>query len=232
MEKWEVAVEKFLQKWKERDDIEGFMVCGSYVTGSPSERSDIDLYIVLSSGIDWRMRGNEIVDGFLIEYFVNPPEQIPEYFKEDYRYNSRQAAHMFVTGRVLYEKSGIVVRLQDEARQWMEKEFPELDAFDVENNKYGLWDTLDNLHDAYETGSPSFTYAYWNAIRNAFEFYSKYLKFERIPSHRIHEQLNDDAVMEKYMVPPYPDEEFKKLVNRANAVTSKKDMLQCFKEIV
>ena len=45
MEHWETAVESFTKKWSDKDNVEGFLVCGSYVTGSPSKRSDIDLHI-------------------------------------------------------------------------------------------------------------------------------------------------------------------------------------------
>ena len=83
MKDWETALDKFLVSWKVRKEVTGVLVCGSFVTGKPAPHSDIDLHIVLSESVLWRERGNKIVDGFLIEYFANPPRQIREYFKED-----------------------------------------------------------------------------------------------------------------------------------------------------
>ncbi|WP_231630083.1 nucleotidyltransferase domain-containing protein [Lysinibacillus sp. ZYM-1] len=76
MDNWKIALETLLKDWQGRDDVVGTLVCGSYVTGKPSKRSDIDVHIVLENDVTWRERGNQIIDGFLIEYFANPPGQI------------------------------------------------------------------------------------------------------------------------------------------------------------
>lgn len=44
-------------------------VCGSYITGNPSTHSDLDVHIILNENVNYRERGNKIVDGLLIEYF-------------------------------------------------------------------------------------------------------------------------------------------------------------------
>ncbi len=232
MDKWETVVQSFIEKWKSKENIEGFLVCGSYVTGLPSQRSDIDLHIILSPEIDWRQRGSEIVDGFLIEYFVNPPSQIETYFADDYKANRKHAAHMFVTGKILIDKNGIVANLKTSAENWLMKDFPELDKITVELNKYTLWDLLDNLQDLYESGSNSFTYTYWSSLKTAFEFYSRYLRHDVIPIHKMDEQLNNDSIQAKYLVQEYPDERFKDMMNDALNAQDIKQMKKCFKEIV
>ena len=54
---WEKALNKFLKPWKKRKDVIGFLVCGSYITGNPTNRSDVDLHIITSEENDWRERG-------------------------------------------------------------------------------------------------------------------------------------------------------------------------------
>ncbi|MGE8035840.1 nucleotidyltransferase domain-containing protein [Lysinibacillus sp. NPDC093692] len=54
MEEWRIALEEFLKDWKNRNDVVGALVCGSYVTGNPTNRSDIDVHIILSDDVDWR----------------------------------------------------------------------------------------------------------------------------------------------------------------------------------
>ncbi len=66
------------------NDTIGILVCGSYITGNPSTHSDLDVHIILNENVNYRERGNKIVDGLLIEYFANPAKQIREYFKDDY----------------------------------------------------------------------------------------------------------------------------------------------------
>jgi len=106
MEKWRQAVELFLNDWKKMKTLLGRWFCGSYVTGNPSEHSDIDLHLLLKSGIDWRERGNKVVDGYLIEYFANPKEQILKYFHEEIASRSCVTAHMFASGEILFDKTG------------------------------------------------------------------------------------------------------------------------------
>ena len=67
-ENWEKAVDKFIKKWKSKKEVIGALVCGSYVTGNPTKHSDIDIHIILDNKCNWRMRGDEYVDGFLMEY--------------------------------------------------------------------------------------------------------------------------------------------------------------------
>ncbi len=60
------------------------MLSGSRVTSFASKYSDIDVYIILSDDVEWRERGNKMIDGCLIEYFANPIKQIKSYFKEEF----------------------------------------------------------------------------------------------------------------------------------------------------
>jgi len=155
MQNWEKALDKFLVDWRDREDVIGILVCGSYITGDPSRHSDIDLHIITSEENDWRERGNKIVNEYLIEYFVNPPRQIREYFREDHQTNSISASTQFVTGRVILDRDGIVAHLKKEAQDWINKEFNELDSSSISIMKYALWDSLDNLRDLYEKKSKS-----------------------------------------------------------------------------
>lgn len=232
MAAWMKAVEKFLNDYTKDLDVEGVIVCGSYVTGSPSKRSDVDLHIILSSEYDWRERGSRIIDGVLIEYFVNPPQQMPEYFKEDFDDFRRHAAHMLATGKIIQDRNGVVASLRDEAKKWMMKPFPDVGSTGLALSKYGLWDMLDNLSDLYENNSPSFSYAYWNSLNSAFEFYSKYLGHDVIPVHKIYEQLNDEKVQKKYHLEPFPDSIFRAIMNEAIGASNRDSMMKSFQNII
>ena len=47
MEKWKLALNKFLERYENKDFYEGAIACGSYVSGNANEFSDIDVHIVL-----------------------------------------------------------------------------------------------------------------------------------------------------------------------------------------
>lgn len=52
MQNWETALKKFLKSWKNKKEVVGALVCGSFVVGNPTKHSDIDLHIVLKDGTE------------------------------------------------------------------------------------------------------------------------------------------------------------------------------------
>ena len=158
LKEWEKTLNVFLREWKEREDVIGAMVCGSYVTGHPSPHSDIDVHIILSDEADWRERGNILIDGYLIEYFINPPRQIKKYFEDDYNSLRPHSMVQFLTGKVIFDEYNEIGKLENEARMWLNKEHNKLNNIAVEMMKYHLWDTLDNLADCYEQDRMDFEF--------------------------------------------------------------------------
>ena len=231
MQDWEKALKKFTDTWENRDEVTGFLVCGSYVTSNPTEHSDIDLHIILADTVDWRERGNQIIDGYLIEYFANPPDQIREYYQEDYESNKMHCQTQFATGRILLDRDGIVAQLKKEAEEWLGKQFKPFDEAALEIQKYALWDALDNLRDLHERESKSFTYAYHNALRQALTFYAKFLQVEVISTTHIYEQLTDPKIQRKYLQPEFPDPVFRDLFTEAITATSPPHMMTSFEKI-
>ncbi len=211
MQDWEGALWKFLADWQNRADVVGALVCGSYVTENPASRSDLDLHIILSDEVDWRERGNLYVDGFLIEYFANPPRQIRGYFAEDYADHTTSSMVQFLTGRVLFDKSGIIERLKKEAAEWKAKEHAPLAPALVELRKYGLWDAYDNLQACYEAEGPDFWFVYQHTLGRLFQDYLALLNLERIPYHQISAYLSDPVYLDKYLKCPFPDAAFAEL---------------------
>ena len=232
MQNWEKALDKFLVDWRDREDVIGILVCGSYITGDPSRHSDIDLHIITSEENDWRERGNTIVDGYLVEYFVNPPRQIQEYFVEDYQSNNIMAATQFVTGRIILDRDGAVAELRKEAQDWINKEYKELDSTNISIMKYALWDSLDNLRDLNEKKSKSYRYTYYGTLRSLFEFYSRYLRWEIYSPVRIVELLTDPKTQEKYLQSEYSDSVFRDLFIEAVSLVEESEMITCLEKIV
>ncbi len=208
MKQWERALHVFLEEWKNREDVIGAIVCGSYVTGDPSPHSDIDVHLILSDEVNWRKRGNVVVDRYLIEYFANPPKQIKKYFEEDHKNGRPHSMVQFLTGRTVFDKFGEIEILKDEAKVWFNKEYKELKNSPLELTKYHLWDTLDNLTDCYEQDRTDFDFVYYNALRVLFEEYSNYLRTEIIPIDQIFRFISDPHFLEKYLANPFPDQHF------------------------
>ncbi|KUH34707.1 nucleotidyltransferase [Thermococcus celericrescens] len=208
MRDWKQALEKFMGEWRKRDFVEAALLTGSYAVGLETERSDVDVYIILSDDVDWRERGNVVVDGILIEYFVNPARQIRRYFEKELSQNSRSTARIVTIGKVLFDKTGITETLKMEAREYMETPFERPDETWVEVAKYSLWDALDSLKDAEERSDPSYAHIYHLALRRALEVYSKFLGLEVPPASKVYRLFSDETFRRAYLFPDFPDGRF------------------------
>lgn len=231
MSKWKVALEEFLKDWKDRCDVVGALVCGSYITGNPSKRSDIDVHLILSEDADWRERGNQVVHGFLIEYFVNPPRQIRKYFDEDFHSRRTMSMVQFMTGHTLFDKTGIISKLKIEAQKWLNREFGELSPILLEMKKYAIWDTLDNVKDCFEQGRLDFPFVYYNALAKLFSEYNQFLGLESIPFYQINSYLTDPTYLKKYLKKEFPDAKFQAAYVKALAELDKRKMMKTYEEL-
>ena len=207
------------------------MVCGSYITGEPSNRSDIDVHIILSDHVVWRERGNCIINGLLIEYFANPPQQIRSYFQEDYSGHTTMAMVQFITGKVIFDHTGVIEQLKQEALSWKSKNYENLPASLIEVKKYTLWDAYDNLLDCYEQQRSDFKFVYYNSLCQLFDTYCSILLIEHIPHYQISRYLSEGSYLKKYMKQAFPDQLFSNMYIEAMYVENVDLMLQHYSRL-
>ena len=231
MKKWEIALQRFLKKWKNKKEVIGAIVCGSYITGNPSKHSDIDIHILLDSKTSWRERGNEIIDGILIEYFANPIKKHYEYLEEDYKQRRRVNAHMFCTGKVLFDKTGELNQLIKDSKKYLVKKYPKQNKVSVELEKYHIWDMLDNLEEIFEGNGKDFFFIFYNYLNDLFEIYAKFLQFDSLPVHKLRRFLVDEKNKKKYLVSNFPDEEFVKMFVKAINLKDKPKMMKAYQKL-
>ncbi len=222
---WEERLNKFLENFKYKNDIDGILVCGSFITGNPSSHSDLDVHILLKEKVDYRVRGNKIVDGLLIEYFANPPRQIREYFKEDYSEIRPMAQIQFITGKILLDKTGEVQKLKKEARKMLDKRYSDLNTDINELNKYELWDMLDDLQDGFENDRDDFDFIYYCNLDKLLSLYMKYIKY---PYHKktILGNITSEIVKNKYLLEELPDKQISGLIKNCIILKNKEDRMK------
>ncbi len=230
MEKWETALDEFLIPWRKNKEVVGALVCGSFVMGNPTKHSDIDLHIALSETTKWRERGNKIVDGFLIEYFANPPRQIIEYFKEDYNNGKQMAASQFITGRIIFD-NGSIKQLKKEAKKWHSKKISKLSKASNELNKYAIWDMLDNLGDNFDKKDVNFWFVYHNFIAGLLQHYCKFVGYPAIKDYKALDIFTKEKVRKKYLLSEFPDKAFLSLIVKAITANDKDKAMLMYKKI-
>jgi hypothetical protein len=212
---WQRALHEFIAPYRAQRDVIGALVCGSYVTGAPSSRSDIDVAIVLAPRVKHRERGNRIVGGYLMEYFANPPAQFRAYFTREHAQNRTGTATMFATGRVLFDRTGAVKALREQARRWLARPFARPKRAEIAAERYFFWDLIDNLRDLDERGDAGFTHAYFHHVHDVYAFYARCLQVPVLPARQLYAYLTDATARKKYLLAPFPDRRFTALLLKA-----------------
>ena len=216
MEAWERAARDFLASWPGRRQVTGAVLCGSFVTGRPGPRSDVDLVLVLKRETSWRERGNRVVDGFLVEYFANPPRTLRGYMNSDHATNRQITAWMLVSGRVLFDDAGDIASLAREARRWVRRPMPRLSKPEIEALQYALWDTVDNVLDAAARDAPELPFLYHNGLHALYAGYARFLRQPVLQADRIGRAYGGRAGSPlPYGLEPFPDADFLRALLRA-----------------
>lgn len=232
MEKWESSARKYSKKWADDNNVLAVFITGSRVTKYANKYSDIDLYVVLSEKVNWRERGNELYDGFLIEYFENPVKKIKEYMDEDFTSNRRMMSRMIIMGKVLFDKTGVMKKLKSYANAMFAKEFKKVSMDELEIMKYGVWDSFDNLRNLFEDDAKDFDFAYNVTINHILQTYMKSIRFEIPAEHKLLKILSDADFRKEYHITDIPDKDFSRLLIDCISSSDRKSKFSAAEKLV
>ncbi len=227
---WKEKLAKFLEDWEYMDDTIGILVCGSYITGNPSSHSDLDVHIILADDVNYRERGNRSIDGLLIEYFSNPPKQIIKYFEEDYQSIRPMSQTQFITGEIILDKTGVVQSLKDKATEMLENKYQEINTSINELDKYGIWDMLDDLQDAFENKKEEFNFMYYCNLDKLLSNYMKHIKHP-YSKKTILGNITSEITRNKYLLKELPDKEISQLITNCITFEDKKTRLSDYEQL-
>jgi len=232
MKDWKSKLDLFLADFEYADDVVGVLVCGSYITGNPTSHSDLDVHIVLDNKVDYRERGNKIVDGLLIEYFANPLKQILCYFDEDLKDKSLMCQTQFATGKIMMDKVGDVEALKLQGQKMISDFYasPQTDFRLSELDKYFLWDMLDDLQDAHESNRADFDFLYFTRLNMLLE---KYMNGINRPYNckTIYGNVIDAALRDKYLLRELPNDTVKDMIVSAITATGQNDKMTAYEKL-
>ncbi len=91
----------------------GVIAAGTIVRGVANRLSDIDLYVIHHAC--FRQRIQKYFNDVPFEIFVNPPDMVRKYFKEEIVSGRLITAHMLATGFVILQADSAVSDLRQEA---------------------------------------------------------------------------------------------------------------------
>lgn len=215
IEKIEKIILKFIEPWSKRNEFEGVLLTGSFMTGFANKYSDIDIHIVMNNDFKYKEKGLKKVDGYLIEYFLNPINEILNYFKEDYYKNRSNAATQFLTGKILIDRNNNIRYLKDQAKKWKKIKFKKIQALDIELIKYKIIDDADNLKGLFITKDKSFEINFYLFLYSIYKDYSLFIGNEIISPSKLLVYLNNPKLSKVLFLKDFKDKIFKKIILKA-----------------
>ena len=212
-EKIKNVINKFLSNYMDDDNFLGAILTGSYATGNNNPNSDVDLFIITDSSTTWRERGNELVDGYMVEYFINPVRQVMKELKESIVKNEMATVMMFKNSKILYDKTGIVNDLVNLANEKFKQDIENVSSYQYQMNCYSVWNAFDELDSKYNSNG-DIDYAYYIFLDNTIKAYFQNNRIPMLPTSKIERLLMDKEYRKRYNVKEMPDQEFiDKLIN-------------------
>lgn len=230
MQKWEIALNKFLERYIHEPWFEGALLCGSYTTGNQTEFSDIDVVIVGKNNMGWQEKSNCYVDGFLMEYTINPVYKLEEYMATYMKNHRHIDQNMFVYGKILHDKNGVMKKLRQKCVRDIKKPFKPYSEYTKSFIKYHLWDKYDELLSLDARGY-HIDMQYWAVVDSLISAYYDFKNMPHPPRSKIEPILTDPEFAKRYHIHAMPPKTFTdKLLACMNAKskTAKMDAVKAF----
>lgn len=228
---WKEILKKFFDKQiVDRDSLNGILITGSYAKNIQHPGSDIDVVLISKSKSKIRKRGNIIVDGVMVEYYVNTYQQILKYFEVDKEHYNPMIYFSILEGKIVFEKYGILSRLKKMAKLWMDKQFPSVKNTSVEFAKYVISDTLNKMESLYRKRSDSFTFSYFINLKNMYESYAKYLRQPILKEYMLTDYFSKNNRLSE-LINKFPDDTFSHLFYKALTCTKIDEQMKLYKKV-
>lgn len=208
MQQWRQAAETFLSRYKNENWFLGAVLTGSYATGNFHESSDVDLFIVADNSITWRERGNILVDGVMIEYFINPLRQVLAELDAAFAENSLATTQMFANCKILYDTDGTVAAIVERAkRELTTGEIKPATGYGRAMNCYTVWHSYYELC-AKAAANKDILFSYNLFLCDTLRAYLLNSGLPLMPIHKAESILTDADFGHRYNLPQMPEQAF------------------------
>lgn len=211
MQPWQIALEKFLKRYINKPWFEGALLCGSYAAGNQNKFSDIDVAIVGKNDMGFQEKSNCYINGFLMEYTINPVYKVQSYMKSGTENHALIDQNMYAYGVILYDKNGVMKKLRQQAIRDLKKKIKPFSKYTNDFTKYGLWCRYDDMLSLKQEGYP-IDLLYWSLVERLITAYCDFNCLPRMPLSKIQRMLTDTIYAKRYHADKLPDKKFTKLL--------------------
>lgn len=211
--KMEKALAQFVNLWKDKDEIFGILLTGSFAVNAANQHSDVDIKLILSPTQKKSIKGLTEIDGFSFSYIGRTEEAIKRKFNSDFFSTSKLEAKSIHIGRILYQKNNELTSLKEIAAYYYAQPFLKKNIDDEERKSmmYSLYSRYTYLSKT-DIDSPFFVLNYVMFMKLSLDYYAAILNVELFPfDTKIENILTNTEYLEKYNLTPFPDSDFIKL---------------------
>ncbi|WP_298512026.1 hypothetical protein [uncultured Kordia sp.] len=209
----EKALTQFVNLWKDRDEIVGILLTGSFAVNAANQHSDVDIKLIVSPTQKKSIKGLCEIDGFSFSYIGRTEEAIKRKFNSDFFSTSKLEAKSIHIGRILYQKNNELTSLKEIASYYYSQPFLKKNIADEElkSMMYSLYSRYTYLNKT-DIDSPFFVLNYVMFMKLSLDYYAAILNVELFPfDTKIENILTNKEYLEKYNLAPFPDATFIKL---------------------
>lgn len=209
MEKHEIAIQKFIDEmgYKENEHVLGAFFYGSYLTGLYHDKSDIDMHIIFDDSNPYHLiRGNKWVNGFRVEYFEKPIEDLYLSVNNDFEKRNVAWKAIIGTSKILFDKNDQLKLLQEYTFNKYSNPLPKLSLNEALAEVYILSNRIQKLEMYVQTSQ--FVHLYHLTIEYIMRFYHDYSGLARFNTTKIYKMYTNEEYRKSYNGFEIPEKEF------------------------
>lgn len=232
MSKLNEIIYKFINEMNySEDEIIGIVVCGSFITGYATEKSDIDINVIKTDTSKELVRGVKTIDGYKFEYFEKP---ISDYYRELSIAPKKQKGALLPIigyGKIIIDKDNKIQELKNQVLNVYNKPTPVLEINEAKELLAIIDNRIIRLNDSYKNNSIDFESIYYLLLERIRKFYSRKIGCYSIPPEKAIKVYSDLEYAKKYCGGPIPDQEFIDLYYKALKAMTRTEKIAIINEI-
>ena len=114
-------IHEIYEEIQKDSNTKAILVTGSYIYGKPTDKSDLDIRMIVLDKKFSKAEWEKYKFGVRIESLYNTPEQIKEYFEQARKQTiPPNIIHFWANGKIVYDPMGIAKKLQEDAKKLWE----------------------------------------------------------------------------------------------------------------
>ena len=217
MEEYKKAAIQFMKKMGYLDNprVLGVILSGSYTTGYQHKDSDVDVHVILKSGLIERItkkfkiyRGVQVIDGFKFEYFEKPISEIYRSAKMDFNTHNNALLPIVGYGQVIHSKSKELERLREYIRKVYSRPLPKLEGDDAKEAIAIIENRISKLRLMSTRNIHEFDSEYYLIVEKIRKAVSRMSGCADIPPNKAIRLYTNEKYRESFCKTVIPDQEF------------------------